>query len=81
VTRPDRPHYLRVKGGPEARENYRYKNRLKGKGGEGQQAAQQLSRQGEKTKEDRPGYIKGDSAVEELSRPGNEGLFTGFVFR
>jgi hypothetical protein len=71
---PNRPHYLRVKQGRQAREDYRDKDRLRGEGGEGQKAAQQFSRQGEKAKEDRPGYIKGDEAVEEIRRAGNGGL-------
>jgi hypothetical protein len=80
MTRPDRPHYLRVKGGRQAGKDYRNKKRRGRNGGKGQQAAQQFSRQGEKTKENRPGYINRDNTVEEVPRPGDRApLLLGII--
>jgi hypothetical protein len=77
----DMPHYLRVKGGGKAGKDYRNKNRQGRNGGKGQQAAQQFSRQGEKTKENRPGYINRDNTVEEVPRPGDRAPLLLGIFR
>jgi hypothetical protein len=77
VIHPEGPHYFRVKQGRRAGGDYRGKNRRAGNGGKGQEAAQQFPRQGEKAKENRPGYVKGDDAVEEVPRAGNREVFAG----
>jgi hypothetical protein len=81
MPRPDRPHYLRVKGGRKAGKDYRNKNRRGENGGKRQQAVQQFSRQGEKTKENRPGYIDRNDTVEEVPRPGNRVPLPFGIFR
>jgi hypothetical protein len=80
VIHPERPRYFRVKGGRYAGSDYRDKNRRAGNRGKGQKMAQQLSRQGEKAEENRPGYVKGDNAVEEIPRTGNHGAFFAGIF-